>query len=165
MQGSVCDLMWSDPTTSTPTWALNERGAGYVFGTKVAGDFNHLNGLNLIARAHQLAMEGYSYAYGAHDPSVVTVSLHPLPAVSRSSMHAHVLQNYLLLLHFPPLPHLHDLTSSPYLFAPLSLCLSSSCCCRSVPQYHAAMTQTHSGVERTQLLLPVWEQGDGHGRG
>lgn len=72
-EGAVCDLMWSDPTTLTQTWALNERGAGYMFGSRVANDFNHVNGFRLICRAHQLAQDGYSYPYGFTDQSVVTV--------------------------------------------------------------------------------------------
>ena len=41
------------------TWRISPRGAGYVFGAKVATEFNRANGLELIARAHQLVMEGY----------------------------------------------------------------------------------------------------------
>ena len=59
VQGSFCDLMWSDPEESTDTWRISPRGAGYVFGAKVATEFNRANGLELIARAHQLVMEGY----------------------------------------------------------------------------------------------------------
>ena len=59
VQGSFCDLMWSDPEDSTDTWRISPRGAGYVFGAKVATEFNRANGLELIARAHQLVMEGY----------------------------------------------------------------------------------------------------------
>lgn len=51
--GSFCDLMWSDPE-NIEAWAPNNRGAGWIFGTKVVRDFNHINGLELIARAHQL---------------------------------------------------------------------------------------------------------------
>lgn len=50
--------MWSDPE-DIDTWALNSRGAGWVFGGKVTKDFNYINGLELIARAHQLIKEGY----------------------------------------------------------------------------------------------------------
>ena len=32
---------------------------GWLFGDKVATEFNHVNGLKLIARAHQLVNEGY----------------------------------------------------------------------------------------------------------
>lgn len=32
-------------------------GAGYTFGHDVSEQYNHVNGLSLIARAHQLVME------------------------------------------------------------------------------------------------------------
>ena len=80
-EGPFCDLMWSDPE-EVDTWAVSPRGAGarshtqtaggmfkrarvtkvgpplllagWLFGAKVTREFNHLNGLELICRAHQL---------------------------------------------------------------------------------------------------------------
>jgi diadenosine tetraphosphatase ApaH/serine/threonine PP2A family protein phosphatase len=52
--------MWSDPD-DCDFWNLSPRGAGWNFGGQVTSEFNHLNGLSLIARAHQLVMEGYKY--------------------------------------------------------------------------------------------------------
>eukprot|EP00301_Raphidiophrys_heterophryoidea_P003449 c11556_g1_i2.p1 GENE.c11556_g1_i2~~c11556_g1_i2.p1 ORF type:complete len:321 (+),score=99.06 c11556_g1_i2:45-965(+) len=72
-QGKFCDLMWSDPSEDIATWLLNERGAGYLFGHKVAAQFNHVNGLSVICRAHQLAMEGFQYHFESAGKSVVTV--------------------------------------------------------------------------------------------
>lgn len=57
-EGAFCDLVWSDPE-DVETWAVSPRGAGWLFGDKVAMEFNHVNGLKLIARAHQLVNEGY----------------------------------------------------------------------------------------------------------
>lgn len=57
-EGAFCDLVWSDPE-EVDTWAVSPRGAGWLFGDKVSSEFNHVNGLQLIARAHQLVNEGY----------------------------------------------------------------------------------------------------------
>ena len=43
-EGSFCDLMWSDPD-SIETWVISNRGAGWLFGSKVAREFNQINGL------------------------------------------------------------------------------------------------------------------------
>ncbi|KAH0048842.1 Metallo-dependent phosphatase, partial [Aureobasidium melanogenum] len=69
-EGAFCDLVWSDPE-EVDTWAVSPRGAGWLFGDKVATEFNHVNGLQLIARAHQLVNEGYKYHFKNQD--VVTV--------------------------------------------------------------------------------------------
>jgi len=69
-EGAFCDLVWSDPE-DIDTWAVSPRGAGWLFGDKVATEFNHVNGLKTIARAHQLVNEGYKFHFP--DKSVVTV--------------------------------------------------------------------------------------------
>ncbi|CAL3962600.1 hypothetical protein PZA11_000285 [Diplocarpon coronariae] len=69
-EGAFCDLVWSDPE-DVETWAVSPRGAGWLFGNKVATEFNHVNGLKLIARAHQLVNEGFKYHFA--EKSVVTV--------------------------------------------------------------------------------------------
>lgn len=53
-----CDLMWSDPE-EIEGWGLSPRGAGYLFGGDIVSVFNERNDLELIARAHQLVMEGH----------------------------------------------------------------------------------------------------------
>ena len=68
-EGPVCDLVWSDPDERTG-WGLSPRGAGFTFGQDVTEQFNHANGLTLIARAHQLVMDGYTWT---HDRSLVTL--------------------------------------------------------------------------------------------
>ncbi|EGR30217.1 ser thr protein phosphatase family protein, putative [Ichthyophthirius multifiliis] len=60
LEGPFTDLLWSDPD-DVSTWAVNSRGAGWLFGDKVVNDFNHINDFTLICRAHQLAQEGYQY--------------------------------------------------------------------------------------------------------
>jgi len=67
--GAMCDLLWSDPE-DIEGWGLSPRGAGYLFGGNVVKTFNHTNGLDLIARAHQLVMEGYKYMF---DKTLATV--------------------------------------------------------------------------------------------
>lgn len=69
-EGAFCDLVWSDPE-DIETWAVSPRGAGWLFGDKVATEFNHVNGLKTIARAHQLVNEGYKFHFP--EKSVVTV--------------------------------------------------------------------------------------------
>ena len=54
----MCDLMWSDPDDING-WSVSPRGAGYLFGADVVAKFNDQNNIELIARAHQLVMEGY----------------------------------------------------------------------------------------------------------
>ena len=56
--GAMCDLMWSDPD-DIHGWSMSPRGAGYLFGSDIVEQFNRQNGVELIARAHQLVMEGY----------------------------------------------------------------------------------------------------------
>jgi len=68
-EGPICDLLWSDPDDRCG-WGISPRGAGYTFGQDISEQFNHNNGLTLIARAHQLVMEGYNWC---HEKNVVTM--------------------------------------------------------------------------------------------
>ena len=69
-EGAYCDLMWSDPD-DIEAWIMSARGAGYVFGWKVVNEFNRINGLDLICRAHQLVNEGFKFWF--KDRNLVTV--------------------------------------------------------------------------------------------
>ena len=68
-EGAMCDLLWSDPD-EIDGWGLSPRGAGFLFGADIVKMFNYRNDLSLIARAHQLVMEGFKEMF---DSSIVTV--------------------------------------------------------------------------------------------
>lgn len=68
-EGPMSDLLWSDPEDITG-WTISNRGAGYLFGQDVVQKFNHSNNVELIARAHQLVMEGYKTIF---NDTLVTV--------------------------------------------------------------------------------------------
>ena len=73
-EGAFCDLVWSDPE-DVDTWAVSPRGAGWLFGDKVSEEFNHVNGLQLIARAHQLVNEGFKVGLAWADVPAATLTL------------------------------------------------------------------------------------------
>lgn len=53
--GLLCDLLWSDPSSSIDGWGENnERGNSYAFGPDVVTDFLDKHGLDLICRGHQV---------------------------------------------------------------------------------------------------------------
>jgi serine/threonine-protein phosphatase 2A catalytic subunit len=68
-EGPMCDLVWSDPDERLG-WGISPRGAGFTFGKDITEQFNHRNNLDLVARAHQLVMEGYQWGHGN---AVVTI--------------------------------------------------------------------------------------------
>ena len=68
-EGAMCDLLWSDPDDRSG-WGISPRGAGFTFGQDISEQYNHTNGLKLVARAHQLVMEGFSWQ---HEKNVVTI--------------------------------------------------------------------------------------------
>lgn len=68
-EGAMCDLLWSDPD-EIDGWGLSPRGAGFLFGADTVRKFNHTNGIAMIARAHQLVMEGFKEMF---DSGIVTV--------------------------------------------------------------------------------------------
>ncbi len=56
--GLMCDIMWSDPE-DVKSWTYSTRGAGWLFGQEIVERFCQENKVELIARAHQLVLEGY----------------------------------------------------------------------------------------------------------
>jgi serine/threonine-protein phosphatase 4 catalytic subunit len=56
--GPMCDIMWSDPD-EVKSWTYSSRGAGWLFGEEIVEKFCRDNGIDMVARAHQLVMEGY----------------------------------------------------------------------------------------------------------
>jgi serine/threonine-protein phosphatase 4 catalytic subunit len=68
-EGPMCDMLWSDPDEISG-WGLSPRGAGYLFGGDVVEQFLSANALTMIARAHQLVMEGYKMMF---EDTLVTV--------------------------------------------------------------------------------------------
>jgi len=57
-EGPFSDLMWSDPA-DVSTWTMSPRGAGWFFGENETQEFEELNNLSLIVRAHQLVSTGH----------------------------------------------------------------------------------------------------------
>lgn len=49
---------------------MSQRGAGFLFGGNIVKQFNFVNNIDLVARAHQLVMEGYKTLF---DNNLVTV--------------------------------------------------------------------------------------------
>ena len=68
--GAMCDLLWSDPDQEQKRFGMSPRGAGFLFGEEVVKTFEEINKIDLIARAHQLVMEGYKMMF---DGKLVTI--------------------------------------------------------------------------------------------
>lgn len=67
--GLICDLLWSDPDDKDGI-SISPRGAGSIFGPNITKTFCHDNKLDLILRAHQLVMDGFSTT---HEDTVYTL--------------------------------------------------------------------------------------------
>ena len=103
----MCDLLWSDPDDADG-WGMSPRGAGFLFGGDVTKAFAHNNGIDLIARAHQLAMEGYKLMF---DNMIVTVWSAPNycyrcgNVASILELDDHLGQEYKVFQHAPSVRH------------------------------------------------------------
>ena len=119
--GAMCDLLWSDPE-DIEGWGLSPRGAGYLFGGNIVGQFTHVNRIDTIARAHQLVMEGYKYMF---DKQLVTVWSAP-NYVTTQHTRALTVPRSGLLLHYACTRSINRSPSLPPA-CPNSLCVASLC--------------------------------------
>lgn len=69
LEGPLTDLLWSDPD-QVDNWVLNPRNAGWLFGASITKQFNLINNISLVVRAHQLVQEGYNYWF---DEALVSI--------------------------------------------------------------------------------------------
>ena len=142
-EGAMCDLLWSDPE-DIDGWGLSPRGAGYLFGANIVRQFNHVNRLECISRAHQLVMEGYKYMF---DKQLVTVWSAPNCQPTHAAAHTHDTHTHQHSYFAPSAispAHRADppcLTWTPCSCVRLSDCRCVCACCR---------------------LLPVWQRGCHH---
>lgn len=74
--GCFSDLLWSDPD-NVDGFQESPRGAGYLFGENPVNivsnrefaemQFNEVNGLELICRAHQMVQQGFQYMFSKNN--------------------------------------------------------------------------------------------------
>ncbi|KAJ6851396.1 serine/threonine-protein phosphatase PP1 isozyme 3-like [Iris pallida] len=57
--GLLCDLIWSDPSTSVRGWGFNDRGVSY--GPDKVSEFLQKHDLDFICRSHQVVEDGYEF--------------------------------------------------------------------------------------------------------
>jgi len=69
-KGPICDLLWSDPDEIRTGFTPSPRAAGFIFGLDITERFLYRNDLNMITRAHQLVMDGYTRN---HKKRVITI--------------------------------------------------------------------------------------------
>lgn len=62
IEGPITDLLWSDPEDDIKNWAVSPRGAGFLFGKDAVKEFNKINSIKCIIRAHQPA-DPYYYMF------------------------------------------------------------------------------------------------------
>eukprot|EP00511_Aplanochytrium_stocchinoi_P011417 CAMPEP_0204863194 /NCGR_PEP_ID=MMETSP1348-20121228/3129_1 /ASSEMBLY_ACC=CAM_ASM_000700 /TAXON_ID=215587 /ORGANISM="Aplanochytrium stocchinoi, Strain GSBS06" /LENGTH=366 /DNA_ID=CAMNT_0052013447 /DNA_START=175 /DNA_END=1275 /DNA_ORIENTATION=+ len=61
VEGLLCDLLWSDPSTEIDTWAPSDRGVSWLFGREVLDEFLKKNNFDLFVRAHQVVEAGFEF--------------------------------------------------------------------------------------------------------
>lgn len=58
----IADLMWSDPTNETKTYARSTRGLGISYGSQLVSDYLKKNSLSSVLRGHQCVQNGIQKA-------------------------------------------------------------------------------------------------------
>ena len=70
----ISDLVWSDPTTESTDFLINQRGSGVLFGTSVVSKFLNDNKLKLLVRGHQCTTNGIEQFCGSLGVTVFSCS-------------------------------------------------------------------------------------------
>ncbi|OMJ83101.1 hypothetical protein SteCoe_16020 [Stentor coeruleus] len=113
--GCLTDLVWSDPD-DREGWSISPRGTGFTFGMDISIQFNHINNLTLIARAHQLVAEGYNWC---HNHNVITVFSAPNYCYRCGNLAAVMMidenlkYTFMQFDHVPPQPNIKILRTVP----------------------------------------------------
>lgn len=64
--GGDSDSMSMVTSSPSEAWGISSRGAGFLFGPEPVVQFNRVNDTTLIARAHQLVLEGYKEMFNSN---------------------------------------------------------------------------------------------------
>lgn len=59
--GMISQLLWSDPNREMDEWKASTRGAGNLFGPTQLKEFLLKFDLDLLARAHEIVLDGYEF--------------------------------------------------------------------------------------------------------
>ncbi|TKR72702.1 hypothetical protein L596_020114 [Steinernema carpocapsae] len=58
-KGVINDMLWADPDANIDYWRTSSRGSGFSFGEEVIYEVCKKLNIDLIARAHQLCVDGF----------------------------------------------------------------------------------------------------------
>ncbi|GMR42330.1 hypothetical protein PMAYCL1PPCAC_12525 [Pristionchus mayeri] len=62
--GLAVDLLWSDPEENSNGWQESSRGISFTFGADIVQSFCEKMDVDLVARGHQVVMDGYEFFAG-----------------------------------------------------------------------------------------------------
>ena len=71
--GLVCDLLWSDPNSTSYGFEENIKGAGYSYGSDVLSHFLVSNNFDMIVRSHEVLEEGYDFKFNKRVLSIFSI--------------------------------------------------------------------------------------------